>query len=51
MSNGFSKNEQLSLSPKELIAFKELAKILISFSEEKMNKAIKNGDFMEVESI
>lgn len=45
---GFAKNEKSNLSPKELIAFKELSKILLKLSEEDLEIAIKNGDFTEV---
>lgn len=48
--HGFEKNEKSNLTPKELNAFKELAKILLGLSYEELNLAIKNGDLMEVES-
>lgn len=46
--HGFSKNEKSNLSSKELFVFKELAKILLSFSESKIDIAIRNGDLKEV---
>ncbi len=48
--HGFAKNEKSSLSPKELIAFKELAKVLLGLSTDELNIAIKNGRFIEVKS-
>ncbi|MBA4369452.1 MAG: hypothetical protein C0403_17640 [Desulfobacterium sp.] len=46
--HGFAKNEKSNLSSKELHAFKELAKVLFSISDEKLKLAIKNGNFIEV---
>ncbi len=46
--HGFAKNEKSSLSKKELAGFKEFAQILLGFSPEKIETAIKNGDFIEV---
>ena len=46
--HGFAKNEKANLSRKELIAFKELAKVLLSLSVNELNIAIKNGRFIEV---
>ncbi len=46
--HGFSKNEKASLSSKELLAFKELSKVLLTLSEVQLNTAINNGDFIEV---
>ena len=48
--HGFAKNEKSNLSSKELHAFKELAKVLLSLSNEKLKIAIKNGNFIEVKS-
>jgi hypothetical protein len=48
--HGFAKNEKSNLSKKELNALKELAKILLALSSEKITVAIKNGDFVEVKS-
>ena len=45
---GFAKNEKTNLSPKELYALKEFGKVLLSLSNNKLNAAIKNGDFIEV---
>lgn len=46
--HGFAKNEKSNLSKKELIAFKELSKILLSFTAEQLVIAIENGDLVEV---
>ena len=46
--HGFAKNEKDNLSSKELAAFKELAKILLSLSEKQMATAIENSDLIEV---
>ena len=46
--HGFAKKEKSNLSKKELIAFKELSKVLLGFSVEEINIAIENGDFLEV---
>jgi hypothetical protein len=46
--HGFAKNEKSNLSPKELIAFKGLAKVILGLSIDELNKAIKNGSFIEV---
>jgi hypothetical protein len=35
--HGFAKNEKDNLSPKELVAFKEVAKILLNLSEKEIN--------------
>ena len=48
--HGFAKNEKSNLSKKELVVFKELSKVLLSFSIEAVNIAIENGDFIEVRS-
>ena len=48
--HGFAKNEKSNLSSKELHAFKELAKVLLSLTNENLNKAIKKGTFIEVKS-
>jgi hypothetical protein len=47
--HGFAKNEKSNLSPRELNAFKELAKILLALSPEDIQVAINNGDFIEVQ--
>ncbi|OQY10809.1 MAG: hypothetical protein B6I30_08195, partial [Desulfobacteraceae bacterium 4572_187] len=44
------KNEKTNLYSKELHAFKELAKVLLSLTNEKLNIAIKKGNFVEVKS-
>ena len=46
--HGFAKNEKANLSRKELIAFKELAKVLLTLSVDELNIAVKNGRFVEV---
>ncbi|MDA3925951.1 MAG: type II toxin-antitoxin system RelE/ParE family toxin [Kiritimatiellae bacterium] len=46
--HGFAKNEKSNLSQKELIAFKELSKILLALSINEIEVATKNGDFIEV---
>ncbi len=46
--HGFSKNEKANLSPKELQAFKALAKILLGLNRAQMEVAIKNGDLIKV---
>jgi hypothetical protein len=46
--HGFAKNEKDNLSPKELVAFKEVARILLNLSEKEINVAIENRDFIEV---
>ena len=46
--HGFAKNEKSNLTSKELIAFKELARVLILLSESELESAILNGDFIEV---
>jgi len=48
--HGFAKNEKSNLSKKELIAFKELSKILLSLSPKEIEIAIKNKDLIEVRS-
>ena len=48
--HGFAKNEKSNLSPRELYAFKELAKILLSLSNKKLKTAINKGEFVEVKS-
>ncbi len=46
--HGFAKNEKSNLSSKELQAFKALAKILLSLSNDELQIAIRNRDFIEV---
>ena len=46
--HGFAKNEKANLSPKELEAFKEFAKILFAYSEADIQKALANGVLIEV---
>lgn len=48
--HGFAKNEKSNLSRKELLLFKEFAKILLSLSAKAIEVAINNGDFVEVKS-
>jgi hypothetical protein len=46
--HGFAKNERPNISKKELLAFKEFAKILLGFSKKEIEFAIKNGVLIEV---
>ena len=46
--HGFAKNEKANLSKKELIAFKELSKILLKLSPEEIEIAIKNKYLIEI---
>ncbi|NOY69622.1 MAG: type II toxin-antitoxin system RelE/ParE family toxin [Deltaproteobacteria bacterium] len=46
--HGFAKNEKSNLSKKELIAFKELSKILLRLSMEEVAIALGNKDLIEV---
>jgi hypothetical protein len=48
--HGFAKNEKSNLSKKELVAFKELSKILLKLSPEEIEIAIKNKYLLEVKS-
>ena len=48
--HGFAKNEKSNLSKKELIAFKELSKILLRLSPEEIAIALENKDLIEVKS-
>ena len=48
--HGFAKNDKDNLSPRELQAFKEFAKILLSLSQDDIAVAIENGDIIEVKS-
>lgn len=48
--HGFAKNEKSNLTLAELVAFKELAKIMLGLSPEQLNIAIENGDIIEVKS-
>lgn len=48
--HGFAKNEKSNLAKKELVAFKELSKILLSLSPEEIEIAIKNKYLIEVKS-
>ena len=48
--HGFAKNEKSNLSKKELLVFKEFAKILLNLSPKAIEVAIENGDFTEVKS-
>ena len=47
--HGFAKNEKSNLSNKEVIAFKEFAKILLGLSDEQIQIALQSGDFIEVQ--
>ncbi len=46
--HGFAKNEKSNLSKKELIAFKELSKILLRLSPDEIAIALENKDLIEV---
>ena len=46
--HGFAKNERPNISKKELLAFKEFAKILLGFSKKEIEFAIKHGVLIEV---
>lgn len=46
--HGFAKNEKSHLSPKELHALKEFAKVLLGLSNKAIATAIKNGDLREM---
>ncbi len=46
--HGFAKNEKSNLSPKEINVFRELSKILLHLTHEKLSIAVKNGAFIEV---
>ena len=46
---GFAKNEQANISPKELKAFKALAKVYAEWSATKVNAAVAAGELIEVE--
>ncbi len=48
--HGFAKNEKTNISQKELLLFKELGKILLNLPGKSIDIALKNGDFIEVES-
>ncbi len=45
---GFGKNEKETLSPSDEAHLKQLAKIYLKFSEEKMKQAVKIDELMEV---
>jgi len=47
---GFAKNEKSNLTSKELLVYKELAKILFGLSPQQLNTAIENGDIIEIKS-
>ena len=49
--HGFAKNEKSNVSAKELIALKELSKVLLGLSPVAVTTAIENGDFIEVEEL
>lgn len=46
--HGFAKNEKPNITKKELQAFKEFAKVLLGFSKNEIEFAIKNGVLIEV---
>ena len=45
---GFAKNEMENIAPKELMALKGIAKSLLSYSDQAIQFAIKNGELVEV---
>jgi hypothetical protein len=45
---GFEKSALDNISPKQLKAFKDAAKIVLNLSDEKLTTAIKEGAFIEV---
>ena len=47
--HGFAKNEKANISKKELLLFKEFARILLGLSCKAIDIAVENGDFVEVE--
>ena len=44
----WAKNEKSNLSPKELVALKEFAKVILGLTEEQIHTALRAGDFIEV---
>jgi len=47
--HGFAKNEKANISKKELLLFKEFARILLNLPSKSIDIALENGDFIEVE--
>lgn len=47
---GFNKNERSNISSKELASFQEMAKVLLSLTDEKLSLATINGTLKEVSS-
>ena len=47
--HGFGKNEKANVNARELTALKKLADIVLELSGEEIGKAIKAGEFVEVE--
>lgn len=45
---GFEKNKIDNISIKDEIALKNLAKLYFSYSDAEIQKAVKNGEFVEV---
>ena len=46
--HGFLKNEKSTLSVKEELAFKQLAKILFDLNDQQYSTAVANNDFVEI---
>ncbi len=46
--HGFAKNEKSSLSKRELLAFKNLAKLLLELSVDELQTTIRSGSLIEV---
>ncbi|MGD0939559.1 MAG: type II toxin-antitoxin system RelE/ParE family toxin [Terracidiphilus sp.] len=45
---GFEKKERANIRPDELEAFRELAKVVLSYSESELAQRVKDGAFIEV---
>jgi hypothetical protein len=46
--HGYAKNEKANINKKELAAFKRVAEILMSLSQDQIEKSLKSGTFVEV---
>ena len=46
--HGFQKNEKENISPDELKAFKNMAKIFEEMTDQQFNRSINSGGFMEL---
>lgn len=45
---GFTKNEQANISSKEMAAFKELADLLLSRTDDELNEAVAQNERVEI---